>query len=118
MLIKIGFDIEFELKGPTPMVLMLFVHPSREPDLRAPQELQVDPQVPVSYYTDLFGNRCARLLAPAGQIRFALETVIEDGGEPDRQSPDAVQHRIEDLPDETLAFLMNLNRSLKNAELK
>jgi transglutaminase-like putative cysteine protease len=106
MLIKIGFDIEFELKDPTPMVLMLFVHPSREPDLRAPQELQVEPQVPVSYYTDLFGNRCARVLAPTGQIRFALETLVEDSGEPDRQSPDAVQHRIENLPNQTLAFLM------------
>src|SRR5881392_3509474 len=71
MLIKIGFDIEFELTGPTPMVLMLFVHPSREGDLRGPQQLRVEPELPVSYYTDLFGNRCARLLAPPGNIRFA-----------------------------------------------
>jgi hypothetical protein len=105
MLIKIGFDIEFELKGPTPMVLMLFVHPSREPDLRAPQELQVEPEVPVSYYTDLFGNRCARLLAPPANP-FCSRDRDRRRGEPDRQSPDAVQHRIEDLPDETLAFLM------------
>lgn len=106
MLIKIGFDIEFELRGPTPMVLMLFVHPSRQEDLRQPEELLVEPAVPVSYYLDLFGNRCARLLAPAGNVRFKLETVIEDSGEPDRQAPGAVQHRIEDLPDETLTFLM------------
>ncbi len=106
MLIKIGFDIEFELRGPTPMVLMLFVHPSRQDDLRQPEKLVVEPAVPVSYYIDLFGNRCARLLAPAGNVRFQLETVIEDSGEPDRQAPEAVQHKIEDLPDETLAFLM------------
>ena len=106
MLIKIGFDIEFELCGPTPMVLMLFVHPSREGDLRVPEELRVEPQLAVSYYTDLFGNRCARLLAPPGNIRLALETVIEDSGEPDRQSPDAVQHNLENLPNETLVFLM------------
>jgi transglutaminase-like putative cysteine protease len=106
MLIKIGFDIEFELRGPTPMVLMLFVHPSREADLRRPQELLVEPELAVSYYTDLFGNRCARLLAPAGNVRLALETLIEDSGELDPQSPDAIQHNIENLPDETLAFLM------------
>ncbi len=106
MLIKIGFDIQFEVRGPTPMVLMLFVHPSRAGDLRQQEELQVTPEVPVSYYTDLFGNRCARLLAPAGTIGLALETTIEDSGEPDRQSPEAVQHLIENLPDETLAFLM------------
>ena len=106
MLIKIGFDIEFELRGPTPMVLMLFVHPSRQQDLRAPEELQVEPQVPVSYHSDLFGNRCARLLAPTGNLRLTLETLIEDSGELDPQSPDAIQHKIENLPDETLVFLM------------
>ncbi len=106
MLIKIGFDIEFELRGPTPMVLMLFVHPSRAADLRGPEELRVAPDVPVSFYIDLFGNRCARILAPAGNIRLSLETLIEDSGEPDRQSPDALQHPIENLPNETLAFLM------------
>lgn len=106
MLIKIGFDIEFELRNPTPMVLMLFVHPSRQKDLRSPEELVVTPATPVSFYTDLFGNRCARLLGPEGNVRFQVEATIEDSGEPDRQSPDAVQHRVEDLPDETLAFLM------------
>ncbi len=106
MLIKIGFDIEFELRGPTPMVLMLFVHPSREKDLRRAQELHVEPDLPVSYYTDLFGNRCARLLAPAGNLRLTLETLIEDSGELDPQSPDALQHKIENLPNDTLAFLM------------
>ncbi len=106
MLIKIGFDIEFELRGPTPMVLMLFLHPSRQDDLRTPEELRVTPNVLVSYYTDLFGNRCARLLAPPGNIRLQLEAVAENSGEPDRQSPDAIQHPIEKLPDETLGFLM------------
>jgi len=77
MLIKIGFDMEFELRGPTPMVLMLFVHPSREKDLRRAQELCVEPDLPISYYTDLFGNRCARLLAPAGNLRLNLETLGE-----------------------------------------
>ena len=86
MLIKIGFDIEFELRGPTPMVLMLFVHPSRESDLRGPQELQVEPALPVTHYSDLFGNRCARLLAPPGNLRLALETLIEDSGEPDEMA--------------------------------
>ena len=84
MLIKIGFDIEFELRGPTPMVLMLFVHPiARKAICAAPEELHVEPDLPVSYYTDLFGNRCARLLAPAGNLRLTLETLIEDSGELD-----------------------------------
>ena len=45
MLIKIGFDISFELKGPTPIVAMLYVHPSRQKDLRAEEKLRVTPEV-------------------------------------------------------------------------
>lgn len=107
MLIKIGFDIEFELRSATPMVLMLFVHPSREPHLRSPQELVVTPATPVTFYSDLFGNRCARLLAPTGNLRLQVETTIEDSGAPDPQAPGAAQHPVQDLPDETLAFLMS-----------
>lgn len=107
MLIKIGFDIEFELSGATPMVLMLFVHPSRQRDLRAPEELIVTPAAPVTFYHDLFANRCARLFAPAGNVRLQLETTIEDSGEPDRQAHDAVQHPVQELPDETLAYLVS-----------
>ncbi len=106
MIIKVGFDIEFELRAPTPMILMLFVHPSREPDLRSEQRLRVEPDVPVTQYSDLFGNRCGRVLAPAGTVRFKLETLVEDSGEADSCTLDAKQHNIEDLPDETLAFLM------------
>ena len=90
MLIKIGFDIEFELRGPTPMVLMLFVHPSREKDLRRAQELHVEPDLRVSYYTDLFGNRCAQLadaFRRAVMISAGLDQLISSLGQPwiDRQ---------------------------------
>jgi len=106
MIIKIGFDIQFELAGPTPMVLMLFVHPSRRGDLCIEEKLNVDPKVPVTPYIDMYGNLCGRILAPAGKVRFALDTLIKDTGKPDAQAPDAVQHRVEDLPDSTLAFLL------------
>ena len=106
MLIKIGFDIEFELPGPTPMILMLYVHPSRQKDLRAEEKILVEPEIPLTDFTDLYGNRCARIHAPAGNLRLSLETLIEDSGQPDEQAPDAPQHRVEDLPDETLTFLL------------
>jgi transglutaminase-like putative cysteine protease len=106
MIIKIGFDIQFELAAPTPILLMLYVHPSRQSDLRAEERITVEPAVPLTDFTDLYGNRCARLLAPAGDVRFTLETFIEDSGQPDEQNPDAIQHPIEDLPDDTLPFLL------------
>ena len=106
MLIKIGFDIEFELAGPTPMILMLYVHPSRQKDLRSEETIQVEPDLPLTDFTDLYGNRCARILAPAGNLRLSLDAVIEDSGKPDEQCPDAPQHKVEDLPSETLPFLL------------
>ena len=107
MIIKIGFDIEFKLLGSTPMILMLYVHPSRRGDLRTQEKLVVTPNVPVKEFTDLYGNICGRLVAPAGIVRLALDAQIEDRGEPDRQHcPDAVQHNIEDLPDEALGYLL------------
>src|SRR5205809_140330 len=106
MIIKIGFDIQFELAGPTPIVLMLFVHPSRRGDLRIEEKLIVDPSMPVTQYIDMYGNLCGRILAPAGHVHFALDTLIKDTGKPDPQEPDAIQHPVQDLPDSTLAFLL------------
>ncbi len=106
MKIKIGFDIEFELVGPTPMILMLYVHPSRQKDLLAEEKIVLEPNIPLHDFTDLYGNRCARIVAPAGNIRFTLETMIQDSGLPDARIPDATQANIEDLPDEVLPFLL------------
>ena len=106
MLIKIGFEIEFELPGPTPMILMLYVHPSRQADLRTEEKIHVEPGIPLHDFIDLYGNRGARLLAPAGDLRLSLEAMIEDDGAPDAVCPAAIQHPVQDLPDEALPFLL------------
>ena len=50
MLIRAGFEIAYDCPQPTPMVLMLSVHPSRAADLRAPGYITFDPFVPSSAY--------------------------------------------------------------------
>jgi transglutaminase-like putative cysteine protease len=55
---------------------------------------------------DSFGNICTRVLAPAGTLRLASSTVVEDSGLPDPVSPGAREVPVEDLPPETLRFLM------------
>lgn len=106
MLIRIGYDIAFELPHATPIIAMLYLHPSRHGDLVAPEAVKVEPQLPVHIYTDSFGNICGRLLAPAGTVRFMLDTKIHDSGAPDPESPHAPQYPIEDLPDDALQFLL------------
>ena len=79
MLIRLGYDIGFNIPAPGTIVAMLHVHPSREPDLLEPDELRLDPGVPLTSYIDTFGNRCSRFVAPAGHIQLTCSTLIEAG---------------------------------------
>jgi transglutaminase-like putative cysteine protease len=105
MLIRIGFDITFELPAPVPMILMLYTHPSRSGSLSGPEVIQTSPAIPISTFTDHFGNRCGRILAPAGEIRFWHDTLVRDSGLPDPISPDAIQWDVHALPPDVMQFL-------------
>jgi transglutaminase-like putative cysteine protease len=106
ILIRLGYDIVFEHPAPTPIIAMLYLHPSRRSSIRRGEYLLVEPPVQVSEYIDAFGNRCGRLLAPPGPIRFWNDAVVEDSGQTDYQNPAAEQHEIHALPDKTLTFLL------------
>jgi transglutaminase-like putative cysteine protease len=107
MFIRLGYDIEFEIPAAVAMVAMLSVHPSRSADLRAPDEMRIEPEVAVSSYTDHFGNLCTRFVAPQGTLRLSSTTLIEDPGTPDPVAPNAREHPVGELPDDTLIYLLN-----------
>jgi transglutaminase-like putative cysteine protease len=106
MLIRLGYDIRFDIAAAVPMVALLTVHPSRRHDLREPDRVQVEPAVQIDEYEDIFGNISTRFNAPPGCIRLYNTTVIEDSGQPDAINPDAREVPIADLPRETLRYLM------------
>jgi transglutaminase-like putative cysteine protease len=106
MLIRLGYDIQFDVPCPTPIVALLNVHPSRVPDLREPDEVRIEPAIERETYTDSFGNTCLRVLAETGTIGFSNSTLIADSGEPDPREPTARQLSVEQLPPETLRFLL------------
>ena len=107
MLIEAGFTIAFECPAPTPMLLQLNVHPSRDADLLTPDTIASDPPLPMRNYLDLFGNRVTRVDVPAGLVTFSDRFVIADSGKPDETPPDVRTTPIADLPDEALAFLVS-----------
>jgi transglutaminase-like putative cysteine protease len=107
MLIRLGYDIQFETSGETPILSLLNVHPSRKKDLREPDELHTDPVLEIENYQDTFGNHSCRLVIPPGRIRFHNSTLIQDSGEPDAQGFDAPEIPIQQLPTDILPFLMN-----------
>jgi transglutaminase-like putative cysteine protease len=106
MLIRLGYDIQFQAPLRVPIVALLNVHPSREADLREPDELRIESATNIEKYLDSFGNRCCRFVAEPGNLRLTGSTLIEDSGEPDAQNPAARELPVEDLPAETLRFLL------------
>jgi transglutaminase-like putative cysteine protease len=107
MLIRVGYEIEFNIPQPVAVVALLSVHPSREPDLREPDELHIEPAVETEQYLDRFGNRSTRFLAPQGRLRLWNSTLVQDSAEKDPVSFQAQQHPVEKLPVDNLTYLMN-----------
>ncbi|WP_152047308.1 transglutaminase-like domain-containing protein [Aureimonas psammosilenae] len=106
MKIHAGFTLGYECSQPTPMLLVLNVHPSRRIDLLSEQVLRFDQPVEAWDYVDGFGNACTRIVAPPGLINISTTFDIYDSGQPDIVAWDAVQHEIQDLPDEVLVYLL------------
>jgi transglutaminase-like putative cysteine protease len=106
MQIRAGYELIYNFPQPTPMILALSIHYSRASDIITPDYLTTDPPVAIRGYRDGFGNWCTRIVAPAGRIRLKTDALIRDTGQLDPVAPDAQQHEVQDLPEETLAFLL------------
>ena len=106
MKIRAGYSISYECPQPTPMVLMLTVHPSRMADLGAPPYMNFNPPIAARDYRDDFDNVCTRIVAPSGQLTISTDFVIADPGTPDVFAPFAQQVAVQDLPDDVLIYLL------------
>jgi transglutaminase-like putative cysteine protease len=104
--IRLGYDIAYECPQPTPLLLMLRVHPSAARDLATPDFVATFPAVPLQTYLDGFGNLCTRLTAPAGMFRMTADATIGCDGAPDEIAPFASEIPVPDLPAELLVFLL------------
>jgi transglutaminase-like putative cysteine protease len=106
MLIRLGYDISFDIAFEVPIVALLNVYSSRAPDLLEPDELKLEPAVSIETYTDSFGNQCSRFVAQPGTIRLFNSTLIQDPGELDAENPAAAELPVKDLPVEVLRYLL------------
>jgi transglutaminase-like putative cysteine protease len=106
MLIRYGYEISITCPQPTPLVCLLAVHEERKADIRVPESVFTVPEVATSTYLDLFGNRCRRLVAPAGDLTLWGDATIEDDGELDPVLPGAREVPVAALPDDCLLYLM------------
>lgn len=106
MKIQVGYELIYYFPQKTPMILMVNVHPERLSDIITASFLTTEPELPITGYQDSFGNWCSRITAPPGTLRITGNSVLRDNGEPDPVAESAGQHAVEDLPSETLVFLL------------
>ena len=106
MRIRAGFEMIYDCPQPTPMILTLNVHFTRVSDLVGRDDLKFDPPMPMSAYRDSFGNWCTRILAPQGRMRVSADVIVNDSGATDIIAPHAQQLAVQNLPEETLLFLL------------
>ncbi|WP_028604801.1 transglutaminase-like domain-containing protein [Ottowia thiooxydans] len=108
MHIQIGYHIELKVNAPTMLLGALNVHPSRQHDLLAPEVLRTEPALPIEQYRDPFDNVITRINVPAGtpSIRISNSAVVRDSGELDTVNLQARQLELNELPAETLQFLL------------
>ena len=103
---RIGCRLSYRLTQPTPLIAVLNVHYSRFGDLERADYLVTVPSVPLESYRDGFGNWCTRIVAPAGEFTLSTDGIFRDCGLPDPVALDAAQVAVQDLPFETLVYLL------------
>ncbi len=103
---RVGYDMSFEFFQSTPLIAVLGVHFTRASDVISPDFLTTSPSIPITPYRDIFGNWCSRILAPPGILRLSGDGLVRDSGLPDAVEPSAMQHAVEDLPPDTLLYLL------------
>ncbi|MBY0560564.1 transglutaminase family protein [Hyphomicrobium sp.] len=104
MLIHVGYDIGLQLDAPTPLLLLLDVHPSRRRDIIYENALNV-PDIPIERGLDLYGNRTQRLVAPAGPLKLSYRAVVRDPGVLEETPLNAREIPIPDLPNYAMHYL-------------
>jgi len=104
--IRVGYELVYDFPQPTPMIMVLGIHSTRASDVLVPDYLTTTPSVAIAPYRDGFGNWCSRIVAPAGRLRLVGDGIVRDSGLPDIVVPYAPQHAVEDLPADTLVYLL------------
>jgi transglutaminase-like putative cysteine protease len=106
MLIRYGYEVTINCLQKTPMMCLLDERPECAPAIRYQSGLLTQPNISTNSYTDDYGNRVRRLVAPIGDFTMSRTTIVEVRGDPDPVIADARETPIEKLPNECLVFLL------------
>ncbi len=104
MWLRTEFHLTFDITIPTPFILML--RPRN--DLNqwvAKQTYKISPIVPVTDYTDHFGNSCQRLVAPEGMFSVSTTAEVYTSAGPSGNSMIGF-NEVQTLPNDVLSYLL------------
>jgi transglutaminase-like putative cysteine protease len=76
------------------------------PALQQPEGIVLEPAIPVESFVDWFGNRAARVMAPAGLLRIRYDNVVTDTGIPEPTIEGLPLVPVGALPPECLRYLL------------
>lgn len=96
-------NLEFEMVDSTPMILILRPRSGKQQWV-ARESYNLLPTVQVVEFTDIFGNLCQRLIAPAGHFSIHTSAILMTEDYVDK-APGAFFVEIQNLPDEVLPYL-------------
>ena len=104
MWIRTTCNLEFQLEDSTPIILMLRPRSGIQQWISR-ESYTLSPSVPVQEYTDIFGNLCQRLFAPAGEffVRTSADVMATDLVD---KAPGAFFVEIQNLPNEVLTYIL------------
>ena len=78
-LIRVGCEFVQVTTAPTPVVMQMSGRPWSTVSI-SDESWSVDPDVETHTYTDLYDNRCLRLVLPEGESRFRYEARVDAPG--------------------------------------
>ncbi len=103
--IRVGCEFVQLTPVATPVVMQIRASPEPGVSIDA-ESWQLDPHVSTHPYTDVYGNRCLRLVLPEGESRFRYEAQVEVPEEAEPMDSAAPQLSADALPDEVLLYTL------------
>ena len=105
MRIRVGCEFHFDAAVAVPAVVLL--RAAQDGGVTVERETwHVQPSSSFSDLVDVYGNRARRVVIGAGKASLRYDAEVTTSAALDEVRPEAVQHRVEDLPGEILIYML------------
>ncbi len=102
--IQVGCEFRYTSTWPTPATVLVQSHDEGAHRLR--HESWETGGLPIHGFSDLYGNRCQRVILPEGESVLRYDALIDVPPETEDVNEHATQARVEDLPDDVLFYTL------------